>query len=176
LLFVHGFPQSIVSRLHHSYLGRIALWQKGLVLFSDKAFLWGIGPGISRYLFKATSVHNSILTTYLETGILGGSVFVASMLILMVGLIKKFFRLQKHEITTCNSSSLFLGILIGIMVGIVNSMVEPLLGKCTYDAMFWSLVAIGYAFSYRVIYQVVIKRNVAENECFKVTKCTQSHC
>jgi len=142
-IFTNFSMSPFIERIRHSFVGRFLLWQSGFELFVNNALFSGIGIGIYRTVFDSSSVHNCILTAYIETGLIGGSAFLLSLLFLALGLLKKYFKLRRVKSA---SSHLFLGILLSLSVGLVHSMGEPLLGQHAYDSLFWPLMAIAFAF------------------------------
>ncbi|EFK08091.1 conserved hypothetical protein [delta proteobacterium NaphS2] len=130
-------------RIQHSFQTRFMLWQEGSEAFLMKALPFGFGIGMYPTVFNSTSIHNCILTAYIEMGIVGGTAFTLALITIFFKIYRKYLKLRRVK---SPSSQLFLGILLSISVGLVHSMGEPLMGKHVYDSLFWLLVAIAFAF------------------------------
>lgn len=120
----------------HSLQNRLALLQIGSNLFLDNFWL-GIGRGISRNEFLATHVHNSLLAAFIESGILGGTAFLALFTILFITLRHKRLIQTNRDLKIISTSILF-----SFGIALIHSQGEPLLENNLYDLFFWTLMGV----------------------------------
>jgi O-antigen ligase len=131
---------SVIDRVLHSLDSRTTVvWSTGLQDFVEQP-VFGIGRGIAQDLYT-TSLHNSILTAFVESGTLAGIFFVGMLLLIVLRLVT--LGTARRENGTIQGVTLALQ--LGIIVGIINSFGEILLESPRYAILFWLCVGLSYA-------------------------------
>jgi hypothetical protein len=116
-----------------------ALWLEGWRALNASPLL-GIGRGISRTLY-GKPLHNSILTAFVESGVLAGTLFI----VLLVLIMRRGFLASRWTRGNKGLSLMARGLQISVAVGVFHSLGEILLEATVYAVVFWLLIGMLYA-------------------------------
>jgi len=139
LLHPEFWTEIYVKYLYSLHRREEALWLEGWkALIADP--LLGIGRGISRTLF-GRPLHNSILTAFVESGVLAGTLFI----FLLVLILRRSVLASRRTRGNRDMSVVARGLQISVTVGVIHSLGEILLEATAYAIVFWLFVGMLYA-------------------------------